>query len=350
MGKATGILITVILAALLFWLLSSRPAVAPTPEDGGTPPAPGTAPKKAFKVALITKGEVNDGGWFQNAYNGLQRIGKDLGAEVKNSVRKDDKSAFEQFASYGAEGQDLVIGHASEWFDPKLVEQMSKFPDTQVFISGSEKPAEGNVCGIRFVLEDACYVLGYLAGSMSKSGVLGCVGPVKLTVIESTFHAFEAGAKRARSDIVVRVVWTDSWDDVARAKEQTLALIAEKADFIFHNANNGAPGVFQAVHEHKDEGVLAFGANDDQAAMDPEVVLASAVLDIPAVFVKFAREVRDGTFDGKTKFEGMPERNVRVVYNPAIEKRIPAGVREKADRLAEEIADGTVKADRLQAK
>jgi basic membrane lipoprotein Med (substrate-binding protein (PBP1-ABC) superfamily) len=250
---------------------------------------------RTLTVALITPGQVTDGGWSQSAFKGLKRIETELKAKTHNAVAASPREALEAFRTYASNGANLVFGHASEWFDTKLFEIAGQHPKTQFLISGCELPALKNVAGIRFVLEDACYVLGFLAGSLTQSGVLGCVGPVKVPVIESTFYSFELGAKSARPDVDVRVVWTNSWDDVATAKERTLALIAEKADLIFHNANNGGPGVFQAVQAKKEAGVLAFGSNADQAAMAPDVVLASAVLDIPRVFLDVARDVRMGT-------------------------------------------------------
>ncbi|MFM8473342.1 MAG: hypothetical protein ACKOBV_07470 [Candidatus Kapaibacterium sp.] len=42
----------------------------------------GETPKHdGFRVALLTPGPVSDGGWNASAYEGLQRIGKELGAD-----------------------------------------------------------------------------------------------------------------------------------------------------------------------------------------------------------------------------------------------------------------------------
>lgn len=345
MNRSVGIVITIILVAVLLWLFS-RQAQGPGPDDNKKGPA-----EAAFKVALITPGQTNDKGWSESAYNGLQQIKKELGAEVKNVVAGDPTQAMNHFRSYASEGNDVVIGHASEWFGPELAEIAGRYPKTEFLIAGCEKDAQKNVAGVRFVLEDACYVLGFMAGSMTKSKVLGCVGPMKIPVIESTFDAFTKGAKAANSEVEVRVVWTDSWDDVARAKELTLAVINQnKADFIFHNANNGGPGVFQAVQEKKDQGVLTFGANDDQSAAAPDVILASAVLDIPRIYKDLAKAVKEKKFDGKTQVVGMPEGYAWVAFNKGLESKIPADVRKKTDELIEKIKSKAFKVDRVVLK
>jgi len=341
-SKLVGILATVALVAALLWLLTKSTTDDETPARSDK--------DKPMKAALITKGPVSGSGWAPNAYKGLQRIHEELGAEIRNVVAAQDNEALAHFQAYSSTGCQVVIGHASEWFNPKLLEVAKANPKVRYLISGSEKDAVENVAGMRFVLEDACYVLGFLAGSMTRSGVLGCVGPVKIPVIASTFDAFAQGAKAAKPDVDVRVVWTDSWSDIAAAKEKTRALLGEKADFIFHNANDGAPGVFEAVQEKKDQGVLVFGANDDQSAQAPDVILASAVLDIPKCFADVVRKIKEGTFDGKTQILGLAEGYVWVAYNKQLESKIPADVRKKADELVAKIKDRSFKVERLSLK
>jgi basic membrane protein A len=306
----------------------------------------------SFKVGLVTPGKINDGGWSQGAYDGLKKMEKDLGASVKNTVAGSATEALAAFNDYASQDFNIVIGHASEWFDPKTIAIAKAHPKTSFLISGTEK-ADGNVVGVRFLLEDSTYVLGQIAASMSKSNVLGCVGPVQIPVIESTFKAFEEGAKSVKKDIKVNVVWTSSWDDIARAKERTLILINnDNADFIFHNANDGAPGVFQGVQEAKGKGkdVFAFGANADQTSMADDVILASGVLDIPSAFLSVGKSVKEGKLKSEAQFLGMKEGFVWVAYNKKLESRIPADVRKLADETVAKIKSGEFKVPRIELK
>jgi basic membrane protein A and related proteins len=287
----------------------------------------------SFRAALVTPGAINDKGWSENAYNGLKKMEKELGAKISNTVAGSANDALAAFRDYASQKTDLIIGHASEWYDPKTIEIAEANPKSSIIISGSEN-AKGNVSGVRFLLEDGCYVLGQIAGSLSKSGVLGCVGPKELPVIASTFYAFEQGAKSVKPDIKVNIVWTNDWSDVARAKERTLILIGQGADLIFHNANDGAPGVFQACQE---KGVLCFGSNADQNAVADDVILASAVLDIPSAFLSVGKKVKDGTFDHKVQYLGMAEGFVWITYNKKLEGKIAPDIRKLADETVEKI-------------
>ena len=310
----------------------------------------------AFKVALVTPGAQDDKGWNENAKKALDRIKTELGADtatraVSNGSSVEAHASFRNFAI--DQKFNVVIGHAGEWNDARTREDAAQSPKTTFLISGSEQSA-ANVCGVRFLLEDATYVLGQIAATVSKSGVIGCVGPVKLPVIESTFYAFEEGAKAVKPGIKVKVVWTESFDDVVRAKEQTLQLInGENADVIFHNANNGAKGVFEAVQEQKGKGVLALGSNDDQAQTMPnyaDVILASATLDIPSAYTQICKKIKDRTFKPETQFIGLDSGMVGIAYNAALESRIPAEAKKLADETVDKIKKGEFKVPRRELK
>ena len=308
-----------------------------------------SAADAAFKVALVTPGAVTDGGWSQSAFDGLQKIQKELGATVSNTVAASPADAFDAFRDFSGQEYNLIIGHASEWYDPETLKIAEAHPKTSFLISGGEN-AKGNVACVRYQLEDGCYVLGQIAASMSKTNHIACVGPEQVAVIESTFFAFEQGAKSVKKDIAVDIVWTKDGNDIARAKEQTLILIDKGADFIFHNANNGAAGVFQAVQEKKDKGVYAFGANADQSSMAPDVILASASIDIPNAFVSLARSIKDKTFKSEVQFLGMKQNAVSIVYNPKLEAKIPEVARKLADETVKKIKSGEFKVPRKELK
>ncbi len=348
MKKLGAVLALVLVSAVALLAGCGAPSTPTTPTTGGGDTKP---VEKAgdFKVALVTPGEVTDGGWSQSAYDGLQKIHTELNVPVNNAVADAPAKAFAAFRDFAGQDYSLVIGHASEWYAPETLKIAEQHPKTTFLISGGEN-AQGNVACMRFQLEDACYVLGQIAASMSKSNKIGVVGPEKVAVIESTFFAFEQGAKSVKKDIEVTIVWTQDGKDIARAKERTLILIDQGCDFIFHNANNGAAGVFQAVQEKKDKGVLAFGANADQSSMAPDVILASAAIDISGAFVSLAKSVKDGSFKSEVQFIGMKQNGVSVVYNPKIESKIPADVKKLAEETIKKIKAGDFKVPRQNMK
>ncbi len=310
------------------------------------------ADPSVFKVALVTPGPANDGGWCQNAYKALENIEKELGAKKFFSAKggEDAHTAFRQFAA--EKKVNVVIGHASEFNDAKTAEIAAANPNTIFLISGSEK-SNANLVGVRFVLEDASFVLGQLAASMSKSNSVACVGPEHLPVIESTFEAFAQGAKSIKPDIKVTFKWAEKSSDIARAREQTLQLIGDGVDFIFQNANAAGQGVFESVQQNKDKGVYVLGSNDDQALTLPkfdDVILASAALDISGTYLGICRKIKAGTFEKKTAFVGIADGAVTVALNKKLEAKIPADVLKKINETIEKMKKGESLYTRIELK
>ena len=309
-------------------------------------PTPASGAPKALRVALLTPGSISDGGWNQAAYDGLRRIQTELGAEISNVETKTPAQFEEEFRSYGQAGFDLVFGHGFE-YQEAAAKVAPAFPKT-VFITTSGNTVRPNVAPMVFELEQATYLCGVLAARMTKTGRLGLIGGIDLPSIRSTFLAFRAGAQSVRPDVSVREVFLGRFDDVGAAREAALALMDEGADLLLHQANDAGRGVFQAVQERAKQGqqVYAFGTNRNQNAMAPDVVLASAVLDVPAAFVEVARRVKEGRFKAAPIRLGMNEGIVSFVLNAGLASRIPAPVLQELVQDTARIRSGELKVPR----
>lgn len=300
---------------------------------GGTPPA-----AEPFKVGLLTPGSINDGGWNAIAYEGLQRVKSELGAEVSHQETKTPAENLEAFRAYGAKGFDLAFGHGFEYQDPAKA-AAAEYPQT-VFVTTSGTTIAPNVAPMRFELEEATYLLGVIAARESKSGKAGLVGGMNLPSIASTFLAFKAGAQSVNPNFDVREIYTGSFDDLGAAKLATLSLANAGADFILHQANEAGRGVFQACSERK---IRCFGSNRNQNDLAPDVIVASAVLDVPGAIAKMARTVRDGQFKPEIQYFGMNEGVVTLVWNDALKAQISPETVAEVARLEEEIKAGRLK-------
>ena len=300
------------------------------------------AQPEAFQVGLLTPGSIRDAGWNQSAYEGLVRVREELGAEIAHQVTRTPQQFEEGFRDLAARGFELVFGHGFE-FQDAAAKVGREYPDT-VFITTSGATVRPNVSPIVFELEQATYVLGYVGASISRRARLAAVGGVKVPSVASTFMAFEAGARAARSTVRVSVSYIGSWTDVSAAREATLAPIAEGVDVLIHNLNEAAHGFFQAVRES--EGVLAFGANRNQNALAPENVLASATIDIPQALLLVAREVESGSFQPRSIRFGLRDGVIKIEWNEGLLSRVPADVKREADALVTRIKEGALEVPR----
>jgi len=299
---------------------------------------PSTAAGPPFKVALLSPGPVSDAGWNALAYEGLLAIRDQLGAEISQIQTKTPAEFEEGFRDFARRGYQLVFGHGFEFQDAAAAVSPD-YPDT-VFITTSGNTVRKNVAPLRFMLEEATYLEGILAAGMSSTGKAGAVGGIEIPSVKSTIIAFTAGAQSVNPAFAVTTSYVGNWEDVGGAKEAALALVQQGCDFLFHNADAAGLGVFQAAQQKH---VYAFGANKDQNDVAPDVVLASAVIDIPRGFLQVARAVKAGHFEGKVERLGMKDGVVALVLNPRLEPRIPAALKARVDEARAGIVAGTLK-------
>ncbi len=292
-----------------------------------------------FKVALLTPGPISDAAWNAGAYEGLLRIRDSLGAQVSHVETKTPAEFEEAFRDYASRGYRLVFGHGFE-FQDAAVRVAADFPNT-VFITTSGARVRRNVAPMIFRLEEGTYLAGMLAAGLSRTGKLGFVGGIRLPPVEGTYLGFVGGAKAVRPDVQVMQAYLGNFEDVAAAKESALAQIRRGADVILHNADAAAFGVFQAARESP--GVLAIGANRDQNAVAPDVIVASATLDVPHALLAVARQVKEGRFRAGAMFLGIRDGVVDLAVNPALASRVPAPLRARIAAARDSIVAGTLR-------
>jgi basic membrane lipoprotein Med (substrate-binding protein (PBP1-ABC) superfamily) len=320
----------------LFTLLACQKSETPA---SATDTARATAPAaKPFRVGLLTPGSIKDGGWNAIAWEGLNRIKTELGAEIAHQETKNPAEWDEGFRSFGAKGFDLAFGHGFEYQEAAR-KAGAEYPNT-VFITTSGTTVTRNVSPMRFQIEQATYLLGVVAARESKTGKAGLIGGVNVPSIASSFLAFKAGAQSVNPKFEVKEVYTGNFDDLGAAKLATLSLINAGADFVFHQANEAGRGVFQACSERR---IRCFGSNKNQTELAPDVIVASAVVDVPSAYVQMGKTVKEGRFKPEVQLFGMNDGTVRVEWNEALKSGISSATIAEVERLTQEIKSGAVK-------
>jgi basic membrane protein A and related proteins len=297
-----------------------------------------------FKVALLTPGPISDQSWNAGAYEGLLAIRDSLGARISHIQTKTPAEFDENFRQYGAQGYDLVFGHGFEFQDAAL-RVGPEFPHT-IYITTSGTSTAKNVAGLEFAFEEGSYLAGMIAGTMTRTGIIGMIGGTELPPVKKGFAAFENGARSVNPAVQTIVSYIGNWDDVSAGKEQAIAQISRNIDIIFQDADAAGLGVFQAAKESK--GVHVIGSNSNQNNVAPDITIGSVVIDLPRAFLKVAREVKTGKFVPRVISLGLHDNVVRLVLNPRIIATIPRSIQTKVDSVHAALINGTLKLSKSQ--
>lgn len=282
-----------------------------------------------FRVALLTPGPITDQSWNGGAYAGLMRIKDSLHAQVSHIQTKTPAEFEENFRQYGASGYNLVFGHGFE-FQDAAARVSPSYPKTMYVTTGGNTTGK-NLAAMSFSFDEPSFLAGMVAASVTKSGVVGCIGGTELPPVKSSFVAFAAGVHAVKPAATIVTAFIGNWDDAAAGKEQALAQISRGADVLFQNADAAGLGVFQAVRESK--GVYIIGSNSNQNALAPTVTLGSVVIDLPHAFITVAREVKQGHFVPRIIDLGTKDDVVRWVPNPTLSAVLSPAARMSVDSV-----------------
>ena len=300
-----------------------------------------------FRVAVIMPSAINDLAFSQSMYAALLAIQKEMGGANKMElvysegmfVVDDAASAIRDYAS---EGYDLVIAHGSQ-YGSSLQEIAPDFPETS-FAHGTTVNTfvdEGisNVFAYEAASDQGGYVNGVIAGKLTKSNVIGVVGPIETGDAKLYVDGFMAGVKAANPDAKVNVNYIGSFSDVALAAEAANTHMAAGADVL----SGTAQMVVGAIGVAKDNGVLWLGTQASQTSLAPDIVVANQVYDWTVVLDEMISLIRKSTYGGEAYVITLANEGLVMDYNSDFD--MPADVQAAADETVQGIIDGSITID-----
>jgi basic membrane protein A len=297
-----------------------------------------------FRVAVIMPSTINDLAFSQSMYDALLKIQADMGGPDKmelvyseNMFVVDDAAAA--IRDYATQGYDLIIAHGSQ-YGSSLKEIAPDFPTT-AFAHGTTVDTfvdEGikNVFAYEAASDEGGYVNGVMAGMLTKSNIIGVVGPIETGDAKLYIDGFVAGVKASNPAAQVNVNYIGSFSDVALASEAASTHISAGADVL----TGSAQMVVGAIGKAKENGVLWFGTQSSQTALAPDIVVANEVYDWTVVLNDIIDQMDNEIYGGKAYVINLENGGEVVEFNPNFD--LPADVKQLADDTIQGIKDGSI--------
>jgi basic membrane protein A len=275
------------------------------------------------------------------ALAGLKKAEKELGAKTAFLESHSLTDYVTNLSTLSEQGNDLVfaVGYLME--DP-LKEVVPVKPDTKFVIIDGSAPAAPNALSVKFREEEGCFLAGYLAGRMTKTGAIGFLGGMEGALITKFECGYIAGAKTARPDIRVIVKYAGSWTDVSKGTELSREIFRQGADIVMHGAGKSGLGVFQAAKE-QGPGYYAIGVDADQDHEAPGRVLTSMMKGVDAAVYDTVKELQEGKWQPGERVYGIKEGGVHLSPMTYTKNDVPPDVLAKIDKISKMIAEGKIK-------
>src|SRR5438445_2561698 len=163
-----------------------------------------------------------------------------------------------------------------------------------------------NVRAVVFREHERSFLVGALAGELTRTGKVGFVGGMQLPLIQKFEVGFRAGVRTVNPAAAGRVLvaYTGTFDDERKGVEVGQDLYRRGCDIVFHGAGLDGLGVIKAA-EQANRWVI--GVDSDQSHVAPRNVLTSMVKRADLVVYQSVRDVVQGTFSGGDLVLGLQE-------------------------------------------
>ncbi len=200
------------------------------------------------------------GGKFDRSFNegtwrGVERAQVDLEAdgyevEVVEFEGSPDTAAEGQ-RRIALEGAELIVAPGFLQADA-ITAVAQEFPRTSFVIIDAVSEGD-NVRSVLFKEQEGSFLVGYIAGKLTRTGTVGFVGGMDVPLIRAFDLGYQEGVKAACADCTIISnyvgVTPDAWNDPARAKELANTQNAQGADIIYAAAGASGNGVIDFVNE-----------------------------------------------------------------------------------------------------
>ena len=294
-----------------------------------------------FVVLVTDINQLNDHGFNQLAYQGLQRAEKQLGVrgDVYQSASAQDY--VPNLSTAARRKADLVV--AVGFDQAAAVAKVAKeFPDTHfAIIDVDQRDLAGkpkNVEGLIFREQEVGYLAGYLAGLQElKTGgknTIGSVGGEKQPPVDRYIAGYEAGARKADPTVKLLNAYSQDWVDQAKCKNAALSQIAAGATIIFQVAGGCGLGVLDAA---KERNVWGIGVDADQSYLGPQVLTSAEKRVDTSVYSTIQQVLADKFAGGTNAVFSLANNGVGL---GKISSKVPKSDVAAVQKIRNEIASG----------
>jgi basic membrane protein A len=315
---------------------TEAPTAAPT-EAPTEPPAPA----EPFRVAVVMPSATTDLAFSQSMFDALNRVQEEMGKENFEFVFSEGMFVVDDAAAairdYASQGYNLVIAHGSQ-YGSSLQEIAPDFPDTS-FAWGTTVDTfdQPNIFAYEAASQEGGYVNGVLAATLSKSKVIGVVGPIETGDAKLYVDGFKAGVTATNPDIKVNVNYIGSFSDVALASEAATTHISAGADVLTGTAQM----VVGAIGKAEENNVLWFGTQSNQTSLAPSIVVASQVYHWEGIVKEMISLIQSGTLGGQSFTANLENGGEVIEFNS--DYALPDEAKTLADTTIAGIKDGSIK-------
>ena len=256
---------------------------------------------EAFEVGFVYLGPPGDAGWTFQHDEGRKHLERELPnvrtTAIENVPEANSGPALDQLIAQG----NKMIFATSFGYGDAVLQRAKRHPDVIFEHCSGYKRAE-NVATYYGVHWHAMYLIGLVAGRMTRSDRLGFVGSFPIPDVIVDANAFTLGARSVNPNATTRAVLINTWYDPPKEKQAARSLIDAGVDVL--SGVEDSPAILQEAAKH--ENVYSATWNSDMSRFGPRAFISAVVWNWGPYYVEQVKRAMNG--DWKTHdFWGAPE-------------------------------------------
>jgi basic membrane protein A and related proteins len=335
------------------------------PADSAAAPAEGGG----IKACEITDtGGIDDKGFNQIAYAGLQKAEAELGAEIANLESASDADYAPNIQAMIDQKCDIIIT-VGFLLDGASVEAALANPDQQFGIvdSGgmdsngtpddfSDDKAIANLRSILFSVGEPSFVAGYLAAGMTKTGTVGTYGGINIPPVVAFMDAYLKGVNyyNEQKGTDVKVLGWDGTDGTFAGNFQNLddgkkiaqSQVDSGADIVFPVAGPVGLGSSALALELGTDKLSIIGVDLDMYVSNEKeksVYLTSVLKNIDLAVFDTIKGVADTGKVAEGYMGTFANGGVGIAPYHDFEDKVPAELKAEVEKLVADLTSGALK-------
>ncbi len=302
---------------------------------------------------LYQTGALDDRSFGAATWKATTTAAETLGVEVI-FIESDISELDSSINLLMGEGCDLIIGVGTSFSN--AIKMAAEANPDQIFgqLDDNFDPVLPNVATSVYILDQATYLLGYLAASQTRTGKIGTFAGMIFPGVTIYMDGFYMGMLKY-NEIHDKNVELVGWDpetstgtevgnfgDREKGKSITLELIDQGADIILPVAGASGLGSLDAVSERD---ALLVCMDGDWSVMFPDYsskILASGTKNVDEWFFNTIESVKNGTFAGNSYTGSLQNGGVGILLGVDHTNSIDPAIMAEIEHLLEEIKAGKV--------
>jgi basic membrane protein A len=298
----------------------------------------GTSATGPLKVGFILVGPINDGGFNQGIYEGIQQAQRYFGSRIETTYKQnvpESPQATQVINSLIQAGNQMIF--ATSFGYHTFVAQAAKANPNVKFLQYESTELAPNLTEYYFGIDQSWYLAGMAAGAASKTGRLGMVASFPIPALLIQVNAFELGAQAVNPQATTRVVWLNSWFDPSKATQAAKSLVSSGVDVLANTLDDAS-----VVQVAEASGIPVVGHDLNQEKFAPNQWLTGAMFVHGPFYIREIKAALAGTWRSENFFGELKDGvTALAAFGKAYESMVPQSVKDEIQNKLQALKQGT---------